>query len=201
MHTVAANGAEIPAIGFGTWTLKGAECANLVAKAIEAGYRHIDTAAFYGNEEAVGQGLRDSGLDREEVFVTTKIWHSDLADGALQKSLEDSLNRLGLDDVDLALIHWPSKTVPLAETIPALNEVRDRGWTRHIGVSNFTVSHLAEATELSSAALACNQIEHHPLLAQEKVRAVCLSKGIAVTSYCPLARGADLFSEPAIAAP
>ena len=114
MHRVAANGANIPAIGFGTWTLEGAECANLVEHALACGYRHIDTAAMYGNEEAVGAGLRASGLSRDDIFVTTKIWHTDLAEGDLQGSLQASLERLQVEQVDLALIHWPSSNgVPL----------------------------------------------------------------------------------------
>ncbi len=200
MDIVKANSAEIPAIGFGTWTLKGEAAARLVDHAVRTGYRHVDTAAMYANEEAVGDGLRASGVPRDDVFVTTKIWHTDIADGDLQRSLEASLGRLGVDQVDLALIHWPSRSVPLAESIRALNEARDRGLTRHIGVANFTVALLDEAVALSANPLVCNQIEHHPFLDQDRVMAACRRHGVAVVSYCPLARGADLFAAPPVAA-
>lgn len=199
-HFVGANGANIPAIGLGTFTLSGATASRLVAGAIGCGYRHVDTAAMYDNEEAVGAGIRASGVARDEIFLTTKIWPSDIADGDLQRSLEASLKRLGFDHVDLALIHWPNAAIPLGESIAALNEVRDRGLTRHIGVSNFTVALVEEATALSRHPLACNQIEYHPYLNQDRVLAACRRHGIAVVSYCPLARGAHLLAEPAVTA-
>ena len=198
MHHVDANGANIPAIGLGTWTLNGEAATRLVADAVQSGYRHVDTATMYGNEEAVGAGLRASGLSRDEVFLTTKVWPSDIADGDLQRSVEASLKRLQVDRVDLALIHWPSRTIPLAESIRALNEVKDRGLARHIGVSNFTVALLDEAVALSRHPLACNQIEYHPFLNQDRVLATCRGHGMAVVSYCPLARGTELFPEPAV---
>ena len=200
MHYVDANGANIPAIGLGTWTLNGEAATRLVAGAIRSGYRHVDTATMYDNEEAVGAGLRASGVSRDEIFLTTKVWPSDIADGDLQRSVAASLKRLQVDRLDLALIHWPSGTIPLAESIRALNEVKDRGLARHIGVSNFTVALLAEAVVLSRHPLACNQIEYHPFLNQERVLAACRGHGMAVVSYCPLARGAELFPEPAVTA-
>jgi diketogulonate reductase-like aldo/keto reductase len=199
VRTVFGNGAKIPALGLGTWTLRGKAAARLVAGAIEAGYRHIDTAASYENEAAVGEGLRASGLARDEVFLTTKVWPTDIAEGDLQRSLGASLRRLGVDRVDLALIHWPSRTVPLAESIEALNEARDRGLARDIGVSNFTVALVEAAVALSAHPLACNQIEYHPYLKQDRVLAACRKHGLAVVSYCPLARGSDLFAQAAIA--
>jgi diketogulonate reductase-like aldo/keto reductase len=200
MHHVNANGANIPAIGLGTWTLTGKAVTQLVADAIRSGYRHVDTATMYDNEKAVGAGLRASGISRDEIFLTTKVWPSDIADGDLQRSVEASLKRLQVDRLDLALIHWPSGTIPLAESIRALNEVKDRGLARHIGVSNFTVALLDEAVALSRHPLACNQIEYHPFLNQDRVLAACRGHGMAVVSYCPLARGAELFPEPAVTA-
>jgi diketogulonate reductase-like aldo/keto reductase len=200
MHQVEANGASIPAIGLGTWTLKGEAAARLVAEAIGSGYRHVDTATMYDNEEAVGAGLRASGVPRDEIFLTTKVWPSDIAESDLQRSVEASLKRLQVDRVDLALIHWPSGTIPLADSIRALGEVKDRGLARHIGVSNFTVALLDEAVALSRHALACNQIEYHPFLNQDRVLAACRRHGMAVVSYCPLARGTELFPEPAVTA-
>ena len=201
MKIIPANGANIPAIGFGTWTLDDKGAAHMVAKAVEAGYRHIDTAAMYQNEAGVGEGLKASGIARGDVFVTTKIWHDQIGDGALQASLERSLDKLGLDHVDLALIHWPSKVTPLAESVAALNDAKTRGMARHIGVSNFTIPMIEEASRLSDAPLACNQIEYHPLLDQDRVIAACRTEGMAVTAYCPLARGAALFADPAVAGP
>ena len=201
MHNVEANGAKIPAIGMGTWTLEGDQARNLVAKALEVGYRHIDTAAMYKNENAVGQGLADSGLARSDYFLTTKVWPSDAAPDDFIASVEASLDRLSTDHVDLILIHWPSKAVPLAETIAALNEVRVKGWAKTIGISNFTIDQIEEVVALSDAPLACNQIEYHPLLNQTRVMETCRKHGLAVTSYCPLARGGDLFINPAVTAP
>ncbi len=201
MHSVSANGANIPAIGLGTWTLKDETASELVKSALESGYRHIDTAAMYENEAAVGEGMRASSLAREEIFLTTKVWPTDIADGDLQRSVEASLKRLGTDYLDLVLIHWPSKSIPLADSIKALNEVRDQGWARNIGVSNFTSSLIEEAVGLSKNPLACNQVEYHPFLKQDSVMAACQKHGMALVSYCPLARGSDLFVLPEIAEP
>jgi len=201
MHDVDANGTKIPAIGMGTWTLEGDQARNLVAKALEVGYRHIDTAAMYKNENAVGAGLKDSGRARGDYFLTTKVWPSDAAPDDFIASVEASLDRLGTDHVDLILIHWPSKTVPFAETIAALNDVRARGWAKAIGISNFTIDQIEEVVALSEAPLACNQIEYHPLLNQARVIETCRRHGLAVTAYCPLARGGDLFSNPAVTGP
>ena len=199
MNTVNAHGTAIPSIGFGTWTLKGDQAGQLVQHAIDSGYRHVDTAAMYENEAAVGEGLRAAAVARDEIFLTTKIWHTHLADGDLQRSAEDSLKRLGVDNVDLLLVHWPSKVTPLAETIKALNQVADMGYTKHIGVSNFTVPLLTEATKLSDRSLLCNQVEYHPMLNQDKVINACRSLGTAVVSYCPLFRGGELFSGEPVA--
>ncbi|MFO7297208.1 MAG: aldo/keto reductase [Pseudomonadota bacterium] len=183
------DGASIPVIGFGTWPLKDEECARAVAAALACGYRHIDTAEMYANEEAVGQGLRASGVPRDEVWITTKVWWENISDGALQRSAEASLKRLGVDQVDLLLIHWPNKQVPLAESIRALNDAKKRGFARHIGVSNFPSRMLEEALALSEAPLIANQCEYHPYLDQSKVRAVCERNNMAFVSYCPLGRG------------
>lgn len=199
MQTVSGNSVNIPAIGMGTWTLRGRDAERLVAGAIEAGYRHVDTAAMYENEQEVGEGIRQSAAAREDIFLTTKVWHTDLNNGALQRSVEASLKRLKMDYADLILIHWPSATIPLSETIDALNDVHRRGLARNIGVSNFTVALVEEAAKLSDAKLACNQIEYHPFLNQDRVIEACRELGIAVTSYCPLARGSELFAAEPIA--
>jgi len=198
MRSIDANGAQIPCLGVGTWTLSGPACTELVAHALSLGYRHVDTAVLYRNEAEVGAGIAASGLPRDDLFVTTKVWHTDLQRDAFRRSTEASLARLGLDRVDLLLIHWPNPAVPLAETIEALNAAREAGLTRHIGVSNFPTGLLAEARALSPAPLVANQVEHHPMLDQSRVLAACRAAGMAMISYCPLFRG-SLFEEPAIA--
>jgi diketogulonate reductase-like aldo/keto reductase len=195
MHSISANGAEIPALGLGTWTLAGAKCTEMVAEALKLGYRHVDTAAAYDNEEAVGAGLRASGVPRNAIFLTTKVWHADLAPRDFRRSAEASLKRLGVDHVDLLLIHWPNPRVPLADTIGALNDARAAGLTRHIGVSNFPTGLLADAIRLSDAPLVADQVEYHPYLDQSKVQAACRAAGMAMVSYCPLHRGGGLLTE------
>lgn len=198
MHEVLANGATIPALGLGTWTLKGDQCADIVSHGLRTGYSHVDTAAMYDNEEAVGEGLRSSGVKRDDIFVTTKVWWTDIAPGDLERSAEQSLQRLGLEQVDLLLIHWPNPAVPLEASIGALNKAKTAGLTRHIGVSNFPVALLREAIALSDAPLVANQVEHHPMLDQRKVYAACREAGLAMVSYCPLFRGGALSGQPAI---
>ena len=198
MHHVKAGGAEIPAIGLGTFTLKGDLCRDLVAKALDTGYRHVDTAAMYDNEQAVGEGLRKAQTPRNQVFVTTKVWYTNIAPDDLEASAEASLKRLGLDHVDLLLIHWPNPDIPMADSIGALNRARERGLARHIGVSNFTSPLLEEAVALSDAPLVCNQLEYHPQLDQSRLLGELRGNDMALVSYCPLGRGETLTS-PAVA--
>src|SRR5690349_21206428 len=138
MQTIEANGASIPAIGLGTWELRGRTCARIVEQAIKLGYRHIDTAQVYENEREVGEGLRASGVRRDEMFLTTKVWTTHFAPRDLERSVKESLVRLRLPEVDLLLLHWPNPHVPLAETLGALAHARQLGLARHVGVSNFT---------------------------------------------------------------
>ena len=187
---VPANGAGIPAIGLGTWPIKGDRCVEAVSAALRAGYRHIDTAVMYGNEAEVGEGLRAGGVARDDIWVTTKIWRDDLASGVLERSAEASLARLKLDAVDLLLIHWPNEAIALKDSIAALCHAKRRGLTRHIGVSNFPTRMLDEAVRLASEPLVTNQVEYHPHLDQSKLLAGCRRHGIALTAYCPLGRGA-----------
>ena len=184
---VEAGGAKIPIVGLGTWTLRGRECARLVGAAIAAGYRHIDSAQMYDNEREVGEAVRASGK-REEVFVTTKVTPENLRARDLERSTLESVKKLGFAP-DLLLIHWPNPRIPLSETIPALNKMKKEGHTRHIGVSNFTVALLDEATKLSEAPFVCDQIECHPFLDQSKVLAACKRHKMAVVAYSPVARG------------
>jgi diketogulonate reductase-like aldo/keto reductase len=196
---VEANGARIPAIGLGTWQLSGEAASNAVTSALKVGYRHIDTADMYGNEEAVGEGLRSGGVKRDDIFVTTKVWYENLEGGRLIASAEGSLKKLGLDHVDLLLIHWPKPDGDVAAWIRDLSEAKLRGLARHIGVSNFTVALLDRAVAAATEPLVANQCEYHPYLDQSAVRAACKRYGLAFTSYCPLGR-ACVFDEPALQA-
>jgi 2,5-diketo-D-gluconate reductase B len=192
--TVAANGAKIPLLGLGTWDLRGRTCARMVEQALRLGYPHIDTAEMYDNEREVGEGLRASGIMRDSVFITTKIWPNHFAPRELESAARASLERLRLSDVDLLLLHWPNPQVPLADTIGALCKVKREGLARHIGVSNFTVTLIADALKASTEPLVCDQVEYHPFLDQSKLLAACHQHGMAVVAYSPLARG-DLRNE------
>ncbi|WP_027553040.1 aldo/keto reductase [Bradyrhizobium sp. Cp5.3] len=189
MLFVEANGAKIPALGLGTWELSGRTCARVVEQALRLGYRHIDTAQVYENEREVGDALRASGVRRDDVFVTTKVWTNHFAPHDLERSVKESLARLRLSSVDLVLLHWPNSHVPLAETLGALAHARQMGLTRHIGVSNFTVALIEQAVALSPEPLVCNQVEYHPYLDQAKVRAACDQHGLALVAYSPIAKG------------
>lgn len=189
MKVVEANGARIPALGLGTWQLTGKACARLVEQALRLGYRHIDTAQAYENEEAVGEGLHASGVSRKDIFVTTKIWYTRLAPTELERAVKESLVRMRLTELDLVLVHWPNPQVPLAETMGALAKVKRAGLVRHIGVSNFTVALLDEAVKVCPEPLVTNQVEYHPYLDQSKVIAACRRHGLSVTAYSPIARG------------
>ena len=189
MLFVEANGAKIPAIGLGTWELGGRTCARVVEQALRLGYRHIDTAQVYDNEREVGDGVRASGVRRDDVFVTTKVWTNHFAPNDLERSVKESLVKLRLPSVDLVLLHWPNPHVPLEETLGALAHAKRMGLTRHIGVSNFTVALIEQAAALSGEPLVCNQVEYHPYLDQAKVRAACDLHGMALVAYSPIARG------------
>ena len=189
MQYVEANGARIPIVGLGTWELRGRTCARAVEQALRLGYRHIDTAEMYENEREVGAGLRASGIRRDDVFITTKVWPSHFAPRELERAAKESVARLRVSHVDLLLLHWPSEQVPLSETMPALCKMKQIGLTRHIGVSNFTVALIEEAVRLTSEPLVTNQIECHPYIDQSKVIAACARHRLSITAYSPLARG------------
>jgi 2,5-diketo-D-gluconate reductase B len=189
MQVIEANAARIPLMGVGTWELRGRGCAHIVENALRLGYRHIDTAEMYENEREVGDGLRAAGIERDKVFVTTKVWPAHFTPRELERSVNSSLARLRLTHVDLLLLHWPNPQVPLADTMGALCEAKRADLTRHIGVSNFTVPLIEEATRLATEPLVCDQIELHPYLDQSKVISVCRSHGMAVVAYSPIARG------------
>jgi 2,5-diketo-D-gluconate reductase B len=184
-----AKGARIPLLGLGTWDLRGRVCARVVEQALRLGYRHIDTAEMYDNERDVGEGLRGSGVKRDDVFVTTKIWPTHFGPREFDRATRECLARLRMGEVDLLLLHWPNQRLPLAETIDVLCKAKRDGLARHIGVSNFTVAQVEEAVRISSEPLVCNQFECHPFLDQSALIAACRKQGMAVVAYSPLARG------------
>ncbi len=186
-RTVRAGDAAIPAIGLGTWQLKGSICADRVADALSIGYTHVDTARMYGNHEAVGEGMRRSGVDRDRIFLTTKLWLDELRRKDVIARTEKSLQELKTDHLDLLLIHWPSDEVPLRETLEAMLEMRDRGRVRHIGVSNFPPSHLEEAVRI--APIVCDEVEYHPLLSQDRLLVALRTRDLGLIAYSPLAHG------------
>jgi 2,5-diketo-D-gluconate reductase B len=193
---LAAHGAKMPAIGFGTMELPHRP-AELVAAAIAAGYRHIDTARKYGTEERVGEGIRASGIERNELFVTTKVTEENAREADFLCSAETSLKALGLNYVDLLLIHWPQPKVPFAETFGALAKAKRSGLTRHVGVSNFTLAMLEEAVHVCPEPLVTNQVEYHAYLPQDRMLAALKRHGMILTAYCPVARG-KLLDDPII---
>lgn len=189
MHVVSANGANIPALGFGTFRMKEDAVHAILPKAIALGFRHIDTAQIYKNEAAVGAAIKASRVPRADIFLTTKVWVDRFRHDDLLASVDESLARLETDHVDLLLLHWPKSDVPLVERIGALNEVVKAGKARHIGISNFNTAMMAEAVKLSDAPLATNQVEYHPYLDQTKVIEGARKAGLSVTAYYVMADG------------
>lgn len=186
---VALNtGHKMPVLGLGVWQVSGAAATRAVTSALQLGYRLIDTAKLYGNEAEVGRAVRESGIDREEIFVTTKLWNDDHGRDRAPAALEASLRRLGLDYVDLYLIHWPGSTQRV-ETWKALTALRAEGRCRSFGVSNFTTAHLDELLRKTEVVPAVNQVEQHPFLFQPQLDDYCSAHGIVLESYSPLARG------------
>ena len=192
---VTVHGADVPVLGWGTWRLDGQECTRTVRSALEIGYRHIDTAQTYFNEEQVGRAIYESGIQRDAIFLTTKLAYDDVTHAAVLKSTEQSLGKLKTDYVDLLLIHWPSRMTPLTETLQAMEELVSQGRVRHIGVSNFPSELLKEACQLSNIPIFANQVEYHPYLSQQKLLEACGGEGVLLTAYAPIARGKVLREE------
>ena len=199
MKTLSTQGVSIPRLGFGTFRMPGAAAQPVVEQALATGYRHIDTAAMYDNEAAVGAAIAASGLGRDDLFVTTKAWHDQLAPADLERACEASLTRLGLGQVDLYMIHWPAHDMDMPATLEALTRLRDRGLTRAIGVCNFTLPMLRQAVDQIGAPIASLQVEYHPYLSQSALLAYARGKGIPLTAYAPLAQGRAA-SDPVLAA-
>ncbi len=192
---VTVHGADVPVLGLGTWRLEGPHCTSTVRSALEIGYRHIDTAQTYYNEEHVGRAIHESGIRRDAIFLTTKLTFDDVTHAAALRSTEQSLRKLKTDYVDLLLIHWPSRMTPLSETLQAMEELVSQGRVRHTGVSNFPSKLVREACRLSNLPIFANQVEYHPYLSQQKLLDTCREEGVLLTAYAPIARGRVLREE------
>jgi 2,5-diketo-D-gluconate reductase B len=178
---------DVPALGFGTYQLKGEDCSQSVSEALDLGYRHVDTARMYENEVEVGKGIRNSSIKREDIFLTSKIWMEHLEPDDLKRELQNSLRDLQTDYLDLLLIHWPNPEIPLTSTLDAMKEVKEKGFIRNIGVSNFPSAVLEQALE--HAPVLCDQVEYHPLLSQDALLEVTAKHDLMLTAYSPLAQG------------
>ena len=195
MEYVTTQGVSVPSLGFGTWPMKGETCRTAVRTALDHGYRHIDTAQMYENESAVGNAIAETDVPREELFVVTKLLRGNLAHDDVLRTARGSLDRLDTGYIDLLLIHSPSRSVPIEESIGAMNELQAEGTVEHIGVSNFSVPQLEAAIDASETPILTNQVEYHPFTSKSDLLEFCLDHGIMLTAYSPVARGRVLKDE------
>jgi 2,5-diketo-D-gluconate reductase B len=189
MQNLTTQGIAIPRLGFGTFRMPGLDAQPVVESVLALGYRHIDTATMYENESSVGAAIAASGVKRNDLFITTKVWHDQLEPDALQRAFDTSLRKLRLDYVDLYMIHWPARDMDMAATLEALMALRERGLTHAIGVCNFNLPMIHHAVEEIGAPIASVQVEYHPFLSQARLLAYLRGKGIPLTAYAPLAQG------------
>jgi diketogulonate reductase-like aldo/keto reductase len=199
-HSGASNDSEMPTLGLGTWQNDDPDaCAESIRIALETGYRHVDTAQAYGNEAAVGRGIADADVDRDEIFLATKLWTDSLAHDDVIESTRESLDRLGTEYLDLLYVHWPAGDYDPESTLPAFDRLHEEGTIDRIGVSNFEPDHIETARSVLDAPIFANQVEVHPLLQQQRLRTFCADADIEVVAYSPLARGevfdVDVLSE------
>src|SRR5919201_1087549 len=189
MDPLQTQGISLPRLGLGTFRMQGEVCRAAVESALALGYRHIDTAEMYANEEAIGAAVAASGVARNDLHVTTKVWHENLAPDAIRRAFDASLKKLRLDHVDLYLVHWPSRSMKFPATLETLMKLKEEGRTRAIGVANFPTALLQVAVEEVKAPIACNQVEYHVMLDQSKLRKYLAAHNIPMVAYCPLAQG------------
>src|SRR5450432_395716 len=189
MEYLQTQGISLPRLGLGTFRMQGDVCRTAVESALGLGYRHIDTAEMYGNEDAIGPAVAASGVARRDLHVTTKVWHENLAPDSIRRAFDTSLKKLRLDHVDLYLVHWPSKNMDLPAIFEALMKLKQEGRTRAIGVANFNIALLKTVVEDIKAPIACNQVEYHVMLDQTPLRKYLAAKSIPLVAYCPLAQG------------
>jgi len=189
MEHLQTQGISLPRLGLGTFRMQGDVCRAAVESALSLGYRHIDTAEMYANEEAIGAALAASSVARKDLHITTKVWHENLAPDSIRRAFDTSLRKLRLDHVDLYLVHWPSRSMNLAAVFETLMKLKEEGRTRAIGVANFNLALLKTTVEEIKAPIACNQIEYHVMLDQTPVRKYLAAKSIPLVAYCPLAQG------------
>jgi 2,5-diketo-D-gluconate reductase B len=199
MDHLQTQGIRLPRLGLGTYRMQGDVCRSAVETALGLGYRHIDTAEMYANEEAIGPAIAASGIARQDLHVTTKVWNENLAPDAIRKAFDTSLKKLKLDHVDLYLVHWPAKNMNLPTMFETLMRLKEEGRTRAIGVANFNIALLKTVVEEIKAPIACNQIEYHVLLDQTPIRKYMAAKSIPLVAYCPLAQGRAASNETLIA--
>ncbi len=198
MEYLKTQGISLPRLGLGTFRMQGDACRDAVESALAIGYRHIDTAEMYANEEPIGEAVAASRVPRGELHVTTKVWHENLAGDAIRRAFDASLKKLRLDHVDLYLVHWPSRSANWGAVFETLMRLKEEGRTRAIGVANFTTALLKVAVEEIGAPIACNQVEYHVMLDQSKVANYLAAKSIPLVAYCPLAQG-RVASDPVLA--
>jgi 2,5-diketo-D-gluconate reductase B len=189
MEHLQTQGISLPRLGLGTFRMQGDTCRAAVESALGLGYRHLDTAEMYGNEEAIGAAIAASGVARKDLHVTTKVWNENLAPDAIRRAFDASLKKLRLDHVDLYLVHWPAPRMNLPAMFEALMKLKEEGRTRAIGVANFNIALLKTVVEEIGAPIACNQVEYHVMLDQTRLRQFLTAKSIPLVAYCPLAQG------------
>ncbi len=189
MDNLQTQGISLPRLGLGTFRMQGDACRAAVESALELGYRHIDTAEMYGNEDPIGAAIASAGVARKDLHVTTKVWNENLAPDAIRRAFDASLKKLRLDHVDLYLVHWPAKNMNLPAMFETLTKLNEQGCTRAIGVANFNIALLKTVVEQIKAPIACNQVEYHVFLDQTPLRNYLAAKSIPLVAYCPLAQG------------
>jgi 2,5-diketo-D-gluconate reductase B len=189
LENLQTQGISLPRLGLGTFRMQGDVCRAAVESALALGYRHIDTAEMYGNEDAIGAAIASSGVTRSDLHITTKVWNENLAPDAIRRAFDASLKKLRLDQVDLYLVHWPARAMNLPAMFETLVKLKEQGRTRAIGVANFNIALLKTVVEQIEAPIACNQVEYHVFLDQTPLRKYLAAKSVPLVAYCPVAQG------------